>query len=275
MAANPGALPDHLTGVLPDTMGRALRAEFRRSFRPPFESPSVVVINGLLMSACWFLLPPDWFFRVHAPLFYPISLLAWMLADVPTTNVLGSDAARTAAALERPVELRRILLARQTVLWLLIVPIASVAAVVVGIVQHEAAAAVVTTVFLVGVGIWGPMAIAAWLGVRYPYHPLPLRLRWDSRRTGWKGLARWGTLVLLPYVWVPWMCVGISLPVVLLWQVGSGRWPLPDPAGYVWIGIAAVIVSAAAWWLGMRVSLSQCRRHSAALRAFLADPARG
>ncbi len=30
---------------------------------------------------------------------------------------------------------------------------------------------------------FGPLAISAWVGVRFPYHPIPLRERWGHRRS--------------------------------------------------------------------------------------------
>src|SRR3954471_9358353 len=38
---------------LPDLV----RRELQRAFRPPFLEPTVVVVNGLLMTGAWFLLP--------------------------------------------------------------------------------------------------------------------------------------------------------------------------------------------------------------------------
>src|SRR6185436_10519028 len=40
---------------------RAVANEYRRLIRPPWEIPTVLVTNGALMAAAWFLLPP----RLH------------------------------------------------------------------------------------------------------------------------------------------------------------------------------------------------------------------
>ena len=42
---------------LPATLRQAVRTEFFRAFRPPFESLVIVAVNGALMSSSWFLLP--------------------------------------------------------------------------------------------------------------------------------------------------------------------------------------------------------------------------
>ena len=99
-----------MTPSLPPSYRAAFRTELRRAFSPPYEAPIVVVVNGLLMTGAWFLLPlplQDMLFRVHGELAFPMVLVAWMFSDVPATNVLGSDAERSLAALDRPPDSTR------------------------------------------------------------------------------------------------------------------------------------------------------------------------
>src|SRR5215470_20302370 len=115
-----------VTVAVPTTMPAALRAEWHRATRPPYETPSVVVGNGLLMTACWALLPASVVgsvFRFHGALAFALVLASWMYSDVPATNLLGGDAARGVAALGDPATLRRMWYAKNLVLWALVTPL--------------------------------------------------------------------------------------------------------------------------------------------------------
>jgi hypothetical protein len=73
---------------------QVLANEYRRVARPPWEIPTVLVTNGALMIAAWFLLPArahDFMFSLNGPLAFPVILASWMLADTPATNVMGSN----------------------------------------------------------------------------------------------------------------------------------------------------------------------------------------
>src|SRR5271157_3295539 len=90
---------------LPATLRHAVRVEFGRAFHAPYEVPIVIAVNGLLMTGLWFLLPPHWkdaLFSLHGTLAFAMVLAAWMLSDVPATNLLGPDARRVVAALDDP-----------------------------------------------------------------------------------------------------------------------------------------------------------------------------
>ena len=68
----------------------------------------VVAVNGVLVTAAWLWLPlplQDLVFTLHGALAFPVVLATWMLADVPATNVLGSDADRVLATLDDPAGL--------------------------------------------------------------------------------------------------------------------------------------------------------------------------
>ena len=130
------------TVALPATLPAALRAEFRRAAHPPYETPNVVVGNGLLMTACWVFLPASvvsFVFSFHGVLAFALVLASWMYSDVPATNVLGGDAARSSAALGDPAMLRRMWYAKNLVLWALITPLCTVVAIGLGIYEHRLA----------------------------------------------------------------------------------------------------------------------------------------
>ena len=188
--------------TLPDTFPEAVRAELRRAVRPPYETLSVVIGNGALMAACWTLLPAAverFLFTFHGPLAFSLVLASWMYSDVPATNLLGGDATRSVAALADPRTLRRMVYAKNAVLWLLVTPICALVAVGVGVAAGRLAATALTVLWIATVPL-GALGFAAWLGVRFPYHPLPLRYRWERRRRWRTMLLRWAVLVILPYL---------------------------------------------------------------------------
>jgi hypothetical protein len=253
----------------------AVRAELRRVFTAPYEAPIVVAVNGLLMAGAWFLLPPDWFFRVHSAWVFPLSLATWMLADVPATNVLGSDARQMSAAIDRPRDLLRLLVARNVVLWLLVVPVCAVVALVDGALSHASALTVVATLGALAVLPTGTLGIAAWLGVLWPYHPMPLATRWAQRRRFWPVIARWSTLVLLPYVLVPFIATVIYAPVFLAWYLyAGGSWQATTHGELAVLFALAVVIGAIAWSGGHAVSVRLAGARSVPLRDFLADETR-
>jgi hypothetical protein len=263
---------------LPATLAQAVRAELRRALRPPYDVPAVVIVNGALMAACWTLLPPqaaDAVFRLHSPLAFAMVLAVWMYADVPATNLLGADAGRSAAALADPAMLRRLWYAKNLVLWSLATPVCLLVAVAIGAHEGRPVTTALTAVWIATVPL-GALGAAAWLGIRFPYHPLPLRRRWAGRRR-WPAMwLRWAVLVLLPYAVVPFLAGVVTLPSVLLWHAlapAAGD-PISDPQ-FAWGLFADVVVTAVAWpaghWYGTR--LAARRRYR--LAAYLSDPGRG
>lgn len=190
---------------LPATLCQAVRTEFVRALRPPFESLVTVAVNGALMSSSWFLLPAelkDEVFTLHGTLAFALVLAAWMYSDVPATNLLGPDSRRVTATIDDPVALRRLLSAKSIFLWLVVTPVCLVVALVTGIFTHDPLATLYTVIWI-GVVPFGVLSITAWVGILYPYHPMPLRYRWEHRRPRWRMLGRWITLVVAPYGLVP------------------------------------------------------------------------
>jgi len=272
-------VPEAAEVSLPRTLRDAVRDEFARALRPPYETLITVAANGALMSAAWFLLPKglkDDVFTLHGSLAFALVLAAWMYSDVPATNVLGPDRNRVMAAIDDPVLLRRLLYAKNIALWAIVTPVCAVIALFTGLVSHDLLATLYTVIWI-GIVPFGALGISAWVGILFPYHPMPLRFRWEHRRPLKRMLGRWLTLVLTPYVLVPALAVMLMVPSLLLWGFTSvhglsGR--LPDNDLGLGVGLAcavAVVCSSGSHRLGVRIA----QRRRARLVAFLADPTRG
>jgi hypothetical protein len=271
---------------LPGTLRGAVRAQFARSFRPPYEAPIVVVVNGVLMTGAWFLLPPHLLFAVHVSLAFPMILAGWMYADVPATNVVGSDARRSIAAIDDPVMLRRMLYAKNVVLWVFVAPVCSLIAVWVGIVK-DAPISTIFSIAAIAVVPLGALGVAAWAGILFPYHPVALQDRWEHRRPFMRKIVRWLTLAVLPYGLVPLLQLVIILPTVLLWALtvpnlsqhlnawkAGAPTPVPDLDFAIGV-ILACVVAIAVWFLGHHVGTRLIARRRATLIPFLEDPEAG
>jgi hypothetical protein len=251
----------------------------RRALRPPYETASVVVGNGLLMTACWTLLPPSAVsavFRFHGPLAFAMVLATWMYSDVLATNLLGSDPTRSIAALGDPATLRRLSYAKNIVLWLLATPLCALAAIGIGIYQNRLVAAALTVLWIATVPL-GAIGFASWVGVWFPYHTLPLRYRWARRRHWWRMLARWILLVLTPSSVVPLLTLVLTLPSLLLWNAVTpkAQGSRISDAQFGWGLLLAAAIAAAAWLIGHRYGSRLANRRRQWLTAFLTDPDRG
>jgi hypothetical protein len=259
-------------------MRAAVRAEWRRALHPPYETPSVVVGNGLLLTACWTLLPASAvssLFRFHGPLVFAAVLASWMYSDVPATNLLGGDPERSIAALPDPTVLRRMWYAKNIIMWALVTPVCALIAIGIGIHENRLGTTLLTVLWIAAVPL-GALGFSSWLGVWFPYHVLPLRYRWARRRRWRRMIARWTVLVLAPYAVVPLLTAVLTLPSVLLWAAVAPAKPahITDEQ-LAWGLILAAVLAAAAWtvghWLGPRLA----HRRRQALTEFLRDPERG
>src|SRR5437763_4453733 len=263
--------------VLPATLAGAVRVELRRAVRPTYEAPGVVLVNGALMTACWTLLPASVVgvvFRVHGPLAFAMVLACWMYADVPATNLLGADPARSLAALPDPAALRRLWYARNIVLWLSVTPLCALVAVAIGVDEHRPVTTALTLAWIATVPL-GALGFAGWVGVWFPYHRLPLRHRWAARRNWRPMLLRWIVLLLVPYGVVPVLTVVVILPGLLLWlAVAAGDGRISDAHAAAGLALA-VAVAAVAWPFGHRYGSRLAVRRRDRLAAFLSDPDRG
>jgi len=161
---------EHTDVPLPASMGEAVGQQLSMAFTPPFDNLFTVAVNGALMSSAWVFLPSglkDKVFTIHGTLAFALILAAWMYSDVPATNVLGPDARRTAVALDDPVMFRRLLYAKNIVLWLVITPVCAIVALINGLLHHDLLSTVYTVVWI-GVVPFGFLAISAWVGIRFP-----------------------------------------------------------------------------------------------------------
>ena len=264
---------------LPATLPAALRAEFRRAAHPPYETPNVVVGNGLLMTACWVFLPAtvvSFVFTFHGVLAFALVLASWMYSDVPATNLLGGDAARSRAAVEDPAMVRRMWYAKNLVLWALITPLCTVVAIGLGIYEHRLATTALTVLWIATVPL-GALGFSSWVGVYFPYHVLPLRYRWEQRRHWWRMLCRWTVLVLTPYGVVPFLTAVLTLPSVLLWKTeerDEHRDRITDTQ-FFWGLLLAAALAGVAWVVGHWYGPRLAHRHRQWLTAFLGDSERG
>ena len=264
---------------LPTTAMEAVRDQLALTFQAPYETPITIAVNGALMSSAWFFLPTglrDKVFTLHGSLAFALILAAWMYSDVPSTNTLGPDSTRTVAALEDPAMIRRLLYAKNVVLWLLVTPVCAVVALVSGLLNHSILSTVYTVV-AIGVLPFGFLAVSAWVGILFPYHPMPLRYRWEHRRPLMRMLVRWGILVVTPYVLVPVLGVLMLTPSLLLWGFTAPHGlseKLPDHDLGLGIAVACAIALVCAIG-GQRLGGALVTRRHTKLQAFLSDPVRG
>jgi hypothetical protein len=278
---DPGPAPgDAAPSVaLPDSLRAAVVAEFSLAFHRPFTTPIVVLVNALLTVAAWFYSPVgirDLLFKYHGTLALPMVLASWMLSDVPATNVLGPDPVRVRAALEHPLLLQRLLLAKNVVLWTLVAPACAVLAVLIGWSDAHLVESLMTVAWILFVPV-GALGVSAWVGILFPYHPRPLSWRWANRRSFGRVIVRWLTLAVTPYVLVTWIALAILYPSVLIWEATthhdlSARISSHD---FTIIVTTAIVLSVLVFLGGHRIGLRLARRRRHYLAAYLADPDRG
>jgi len=282
--------------AMPVNFRTALVAELGQAFSAPYQIPITVVANAVLMSAAWFLLPRDWLFTITSPLAFPIVLSSWMYSDVPATNVLAPDRLRVLAALDDPRMLTRLLVAKSAVLWLFVAPLCVLIAVVSGIRRHDILIVITAIVGICVIPV-GCLPVAALVGIRWPYHPLELRYRWEHRRPLARMIVRWTVLILLPYILVPALGVLMTLPALavlvrshednshvvnFLNDIGqklgihfsAGGRPLSTGMFALCVTITCG-VAALTWLVGRWADLRLIKRRKAALANWLADPTRG
>lgn len=258
-----------------------LPAEWRRVRTAPYEVITTVAANGLLATLLWYAANPAitaMAFSFHRGFLFPVALSTWMLSDVPATNQLGADPAAALARLGQPHELAQLLRAKQVVLWMMVLPVAVLAAVVYSSnhaswLSFACTLAWVTTVPFAGLGL------SCSIGVRWPYHPLKLSERWRRRRD-LRGSLRWLALIIVPYVVVPAVGAIGLVPPALAYLTRHGGEPIAKlPASDdlpLAIGAAVAIpIALLLWRWGTSYAAHLAWRRRDELAAYLADPSRG
>ena len=257
----------------------AVRAEYARVFRWPSDTLFTVALNAAMMSSAWFFLPPnlvDEIFDLHGSVAFAFVLSSWMFSDVPATNVVAVDAPQFLGTVDDPRALRHVLDARRIVLWSIVAPVCILVSFVTGYRGHDLLVTVYSAV-AIGVIPFGVLAVSAWVGILFPYHPVPLPYRWRNRRKWWPMLGRWVTLVLVPYAVVPALTITFLAPSLLVWGITSKSGlskQLPD--NDVGLGIAlACAIAIGTVFLGQHVSLRLIARRRDKLVSYLSDPLLG
>jgi hypothetical protein len=251
-----------------------LGVELRRILRSPWDDLVAVGINAVLVVVLWLLLPQawkDWLFSLQGPVAFAVVLESWMLADVPTTNMIGKDIEAMVPALADPRRLRRLLRAKSVVLALIVGIPCAIVSLVIGFYDDIPTRGLFVALVLLALP-FGTSTIAAWLGMVAPYRPLPMRWRWEHRRP-WRQTLRWVALLTVPYVWVPFVSCVLLLPAIVVGiLVGRTEEGLMTGAATVAATAVACVLSAVAFPIGLRVSgrLAASRRDR--IRALLAEP---
>ncbi len=260
---------------LPTSQLGAIGLEVRRTFRAPYENLFVAGCNGGLVLLAWFTLPASvtgLMWNPHGPDSLAIALLVWMVADVPATNVFGSDAARMTRGLSHPRKLHFMLRAKALALWALAaffcIPIDVASGLHSGRSLTQAVAVALAIAFI-------PLAVlglAAYVGALYPYHPISLRARFNQDRRAPKRLLRWVILVTLPYVLVPALGQLAVIGFVALEHLCSVNIRhLSSKSAFVTLLAATAALTIAINAAGYRGLLRLVARNKTPLSAMLAD----
>ena len=252
-----------------------MRLEFRRAFASPFETPSAIVLNVFLIALGWWLLPHSlrgFLFGYSGAHALPLTLLSWMVSDIPATNVLGGDAERMVLALGIRRTLLKMLLAKAMVLWLLTAPlcIALDLAITAGV-DNVAVSLLTTTV--IALVPFATLGLASWVGILLPYKPMAFRHRRKQLRENPGRAFRWLIAILAPYVVVPVLNMVCLAPLHVWGLPGDSHRVLGYKFTSFWLvmvsslGVALVMVV-----VGYRGALVLVSRRKQKLVQFLTSP---
>lgn len=193
-------------------------------------------------------------------------LAAWVLASTLATNQLGEDAEHVLASLRYDRNLTRLLVVKNLVLFILLVPITFALSVAVQLDESRlnellpSVAEDLLDEFVLG--LW--LGIGSLTSVLLPYRPIPLRSRWRQRPT-W---PRWATCQALPYL------IFLTVIPVLVW-------PPYDVAKHLFGGRHTNLVEYAStftfwgvfiWMAGLGLSALYVRRSPERVLAALERP---
>jgi hypothetical protein len=193
-------------------------------------------------------------------------LATWVVASTLSTNQLGEDADHVLASLRYDRNLTRLLVLKNLVLFVLLVPITFGVSVAVQLDEsrlHELLPSVAEDLLDEFVlGLW--LGIGSLASVLLPYRPMPLRSRWHLRST-W---PRWATCQALPYL-------------IFLTIVPALVWPPYEVAKHLFGGRHTNLVEYAStftfwgvfiWMAGLGLSALYVRRAPDRVLAALSQP---
>lgn len=249
-------------GALALPLPRAVVAEIRWLFHPPYACLSGVALNTLL-AALWLLVQPLARHNMHNDLIVVVDtyFASFILADITTTNMLGSDHYRVQAAMAAGTPLWRILLVKNLALFA-VVGLPTLTAAVLFTLWLDTPARLVRTIPNVLVPVVSWLGIGNLVSVLLPVAAAPLLRRW-RRRSDTHRVAFWLTALALPYAlyYVADPIGGVEHEV--FWnQVPAAIGPIlgRDTKSFVHLGIAlavwALATAAAVLWVrrkGLRI----------------------
>jgi hypothetical protein len=220
----------------------AVAAEVRWAFTPPRSWLSGVAVN-LVLALVWLLVQP-----LHLPRHHDWVILigtyfsSFILADVTTTNLLGSDHIRVCGALHDGAPLWRVLLVKNLAL-VVIIGLPTLAVATAMTLWLETSARLAVTIPNVAVPIVSWLGVGNLVSVLFPVGGEPLIHRWEQRRDR-RATSRWIAHLVLPYAlyFVADPTGGIEHN--FFWrEVPRAIAPIlgPQSRGFVHIGIAAAV----------------------------------
>ena len=176
----------------------AMAAEVRWAFTPPRSWLCGVAAN-LVLALVWLVVQPP-----HLPRHHDWVILigtyfsSFILADVTTTNLLGTDYIRVRKALRDGVSLWRVLLVKNLTL-VVIVGLPTLAAATAMTLWLENPARLLVTIPDVAVPMVSWLGVGNLVSVLFPVGDEPLIRRWEHRRDR-RATIRWIAHLVLPYV---------------------------------------------------------------------------
>lgn len=242
---------------------RAVAAEVRWLFSPPRTCLTGVATNTLL-AALWLLVQPLARHGVHNDLIVVVDtyFASFILADITTTNMLGSDHYRVQAAMAAGTPLWRILLVKNIALFG-VVGVPTLIAAVVFTLWFDAPSRLVRTIPNVLVPVVSWLGIGNLVSVLLPVAATPLIRRW-RRRSDRPRLVFWLIALALPYAlyYVADPIGGVGHEV--FWnRVPAAIGPIlgRDTKSFVHLGIAVAV-----WALATAAAVLWVRRRGLRLR---------
>ncbi len=242
---------------------RAVAAEIRWMFRPPGTCLSGVAINAVL-AALWLLVQPLTRHSLHNDLIVVVDtyFASFILADITTTNMLGSDHYRVQAAMADGTPLWRILLVKNLALFA-VVGLPTLVAAVLFTLWFDTPSRLVRTVPNVLVPVVSWLGIGNLVSVLLPVAAAPLIRRW-RRRSETRRVGFWLAALALPYAlyYIADPIGGVEHEV--FWnRVPAAIGPIlgRDTKSFVHLGIALAV-----WALATAAAVLWVRRRGLRLR---------